>query len=489
MVPMRNLGNRSQMPRTPKLSNIMLSRSIAVLVASIAGSFPSASASSDLAFKPRISVGQHWTDNVRLAPDGQEESERATELRPGFSLVADRPRVKADIDYELQAFWFADNSEFDDAYHKARGTANFEFVPQSVFMDLFVRYDQQNVDPGGRLDFSNLFITDNRTDTLAYVARPYHVGRWGDWAESLVRYEYGGIRFLNTDSGVDSLQDSDTQAIMASLGSPQARAGRSWEVSGRYTVTEFDEAPDFAYARMAFDAEVPVSLRTRGTITAGQESDVEKDPSAGRLDSTFWFIGLVFEPSSLEQFTARVGERFFGTAWEFNWTRSGTRGEASVVYTEEPTTSSGLLGADGVFVPDFWPGGVPALDTRVFLAKSLYGRASYKLTRSEIGARIYANRFEYGEDAGGTDKFYGAALRYEWELAHRTKILADIDREWRSFGDGPDDSDLTQLMFSVRRQLSRTFSGTLSAGHVLAKGEETNDYSANWISLFVTAAF
>ena len=71
---------------------------------------------------------------------------------------------------------------------------NVALVPDSLFLDAFARYDQQAVNIGGRTASSNLFQTDNRTDYFVYGASPYHVGRWSDWGESLVRYQYQAVR-------------------------------------------------------------------------------------------------------------------------------------------------------------------------------------------------------------------------------------------------------------------------------------------------------
>src|SRR5690606_11909871 len=98
---------------------------------------------------------------------------------------------------------------------------------------------------------------------------PYHVGRWGSWGESLVRYQHQAVRYSNTDSAAAAVEDSDSNTVSASLGSPAAARGFSWQTSGSYTRTEFDEAREFEYARAALDVGVPVGLRTRLTGTYG----------------------------------------------------------------------------------------------------------------------------------------------------------------------------------------------------------------------------
>ena len=439
-------------------------------------------------FTPRVAAGVTYTDNVSLAPSNLEESEFITELRPGFELSTTGPRARVSLDYEAQALWFADNSDFNDVYHQLAGNSNFALVPDSLFLDAFARYDQQDVNVGGRTAYSNLFQTDNRTDYYVYGLSPYHVGRWGDWAESLVRYQYQAVRYTNTDEGLTPPQDIDTNAISAEFGSPAAARGFSWRASGSHTTTEFEEASDFEYARVALEVGVPVGYRTRLTAQVGQESDIEEDPAAGGLDASFWYVGALWEPSDLQSLEAQVGRRFFGTAYELHWRRRGSRGEIGLDYTEEPTTSGGVLGADGSFVPGYRPGGIGTLDNRVFLRKRLSALATYELVRSTIEARVYSDRREFQDVTGGTESYRGVALSYDWDFAPRTRVGATARWEQRDFASDRTD-DEGDFGVSVTRQLSRVLSGVLSVNHYLRNSDGSDDYNANMISLFVEARF
>jgi hypothetical protein len=456
----------------------------------LAGAIAGPAAAQEWVFAPRVTLGQTWTDNVTLAPDGLEESEWITELTPGFTLGRDGPRARLQLDYDLQALWFADNSDFNDQFHQLNGTGNFELAPETLFLDAFARYDQQNINTSGRVAYDNIFQTGNRTDTVVFGASPYHVGRWGTWGESLVRYQYQGTRFTNTDDTTVNVEDSDTNAISASLGSPLAGRRFSWRTSGSTSRTEFDQAPEFRYDRVALDLGLPVGLRTRLTGTVGQESDIEEDSSAGGLDANFWFVGVEWNPNELESFEGRVGNRFYGTAYEFNYTRRGARGELGLSYSEEPTTASGVLGGDDAFVPGTRPGGRPTLDTRVFLQKRLTGRADYELTRSRISAQIFASERSYQDAAGGEETNYGTRLNYDWDLAPRTTLGANLGWERREFDDTGREDDYGDLGVRLTREITRTLSGSLRASHFLRNSDDAaNEYNANQVSLSVDAQF
>jgi hypothetical protein len=175
-------------------------------------------------FSQRVSAGVYWTDNVTAAPKGFEESEWVASVSPGFSFQLDSPRGEATLEYDAQALWYQDNSDFNDVYHQFLGNGQLVVMPQKLFVDGFARYDQQNIDPAGRVGTGNLIQTGNRTDAAMYGFSPWYTDRFGQWGEGLARFTYQAVRYQNTDQTATRVQDSDTNSIYTMLGS-QAGAG------------------------------------------------------------------------------------------------------------------------------------------------------------------------------------------------------------------------------------------------------------------------
>jgi hypothetical protein len=495
MAPTESRSSRQAMTRDASRNPGLQWRRCAALMAGAALFASTSVQGAEWTFVPRATLMETWTDNVGLDPSGEEDSDWITELRPGFALGTESARLTAQIDYELQALWYAERSDRNDIFHRARANGTGVLVPDSVFVDAFADYDQRNIDPAGRVDFGNLFDTGNRTDALVFGVSPYHVGRWGTWAESLVRYDYRGVRYYNSDETSVNLQESDGDTISAELGSQVTAAGLSWKVHGLYTRTEFDDfeatgrLSEFEYAQAALDLGVPIGLRTRLTGTIGQESDISENSTKGGLDTTFWYVGFAWNPDALQSLEARVGERYFGTSWGGSYTRRASRGTLSLDYSEAPTTSAGLLGDSASLPPGVRPGSEPRLDTRVFLNKRLTGTASYELARSSINLQLYSSRRIYEDEAGGTERNLGARLRYDWDFAPRTRIGASAGWERREFSDNDGRDNLGDFELRLRRELTRILSGEFRVGHVLRNSELNSDYNANTVSLSVTAVF
>lgn len=459
------------------------------LAAAVALAYPLGATAAQWEFTPRVALAETWTDNVELAIDGLENSEWITELKPGFSLTGEGSRVKLKFDYDLQALWFSDNSDFNDTYHQANGQAAFVLAPESLFLDSFVRLDQQNIDTSGRVGFSNLFQTGNRTDAVVFGASPYHVGRYGNWAESLLRVDYQGVRYQNTDATTVDIEDSDTQAISGWFGSLERARGFSWRTRASYSRTEFEQAREFEYGQAALELGVPVGLRTRLTATAGLESDVQQDPSLGGFDESFWLVGMEWSPDELQSLSLSVGERYYGTSYAASYSRRGSRGSFDLSYTEDPTTAGIQLGDDGIFQPGARPGGAATLDTRVYLSKRLSAGASYELTRSTINARVYSDRRSYEDGSGESEDVTGATLGFDWQAAPRTTVGVSVDLEQRDFGSTLGHDDYLDFSLRIAREITRTLSGALRVGHFKRDSDAREEYSANLVTLSLEARF
>jgi len=439
-------------------------------------------------FEPRIALGQSWTDNIALAEDGLEESDWITELRPGISVSLESPRVSGELDYEMQILRLDDNSDRDDVFNQLNATGNLVVIPETTFIDAFARYDQENVDSRGRMAFSNLFLSDNRTDYAVAGLSPYHTDTWGNWGESLVRLNAFGIRYKNTDSGAVPPNDSDNLRFSAMLGSPEAARGFSWRARGSYSHTDFEQADNFKYAQALIDLGMPVGNRSRLTGRIGKESDVAEDQTQGGLDESIWLLGVTWEPSDRQSLEVRGGDRFYGTAWEASWNRRGSKGELTVDYTEDPTTSSGVVGDDSLFLPGFPTIDIGSLDSRVFLHKRLTGIASYELARTEIAARVYSDSREYLDLAGGKEDGVGFTLSFDWNAATRTRIGASVTLEDREFELNRED-EYAEFDLRVTRQINRILAAELGFRHFLRNSNTEEDYSANLVSLFLVASF
>ena len=439
-------------------------------------------------FAKRVETGVFYTDNVRAAPDGFEESEWVYSLQPGITVGATSPRGRMDLRYDAQALWYQDNSEFDDIYHNVRGDGQLILVPNRLFVDGLARYQQVNIDPFRRLTTGNITQTGNRADVAIYGFSPWYTRTFGNWGEALTRFTYNAVRYQDTATIRTRAQDSDHNAIYGQLGSQRGTPGLSWQTTVGYQRTDFLYSPEIEYARAALDLGYPVGLRTRATLTVGLESDFLGDRSAGGFDEEFWLVGFATEPTDQQSFSASVGRRFFGTTWEMRWRRQGTRGDLEVSYTEVPSTANqNLIDGGGGLVGDV--GGLPTLNADLFLARRLTGRATYNLTRTRLAADVYGERRERAEGEGLDDEVYGLRLSADWDAATRTRVNGYVSYERRDLNRTQGFSDRYELGVNVRRNLTRLFFAEARYSYLTRDVDFGVDYAINTVGLIFGAEF
>lgn len=438
-------------------------------------------------FTPRVEASETYRSNVTLAPDGEEESEWITELAPGFGAELAGVNNSLSVDYRLQALAFADDSDRNDVFHQLDANGDFELVSERLFLDALARYNQQNIDPAGRTPIGNTFDAGNRTDVGIYRLTPTLIQPLGGFAVARASVSYGQVEYYDPDPTNLNIQDSEQQAADFVLGSP-AEDRFSWSAFYGYRRTDFEEAREFEYQRAGAEVGIPVGTRTWLLATGGSESEVDEDPSAGNLDSTFWNVGVRWEPTELQSLIARVGERFFGTSYEFHWTRRGSRGELAVDYTEEPTTANNVQFDGTVVLPDGGFAGLPRLEPDVFLRKRLSGSIKYEFTRATFTGTVYADDRDY-EISGDNDQVWGVRTDLAWPLGPRTDLLLTGDFSNRDFEDTPGEQDLYYLKAGLARELTRTMSASFAVAHYRRDGEGSSDFEDNSATLQVMMEF
>lgn len=448
----------------------------------------------DWDFEPRLEASEIYRSNVNLAPSDQEDDDWITNLMPGFTAALEGANNRASLSYSMQGLIFKNDSDQNDVYHKFLGDGNFQLVDDKIFLDIAGRYGQENIDPARRVALDNTFDTDNRTDVGTLQVTPWWRQPVGNMAESVVRYTYSRVDYFNTDDTSTDVENSYTNRIDWTLeDSSQSRVG--WQTWYYYQRTEFDDAPEFEFQRAELELSYAVGSKTQILATGGRESEVDEDPTRANLGATFWSGGFAWQPTSLQSLEAKVGHRFYGTSYEFHWKRTGSRGELSVDYNEQPSTANTAQFDDATFLPDGGRLGAPRLDPEVYVNKRLTAAFRYSFSRSDIEVRVYRDERDYGEIEDNTDqgdeKFTGVTSDFTWALFPRTSLVLGVDWEKQELdeSDGGGDNHLGNFTLELRRQLRPAMALSLIGGRYIRNSDDEFDYRDNSGILKFSATF
>jgi len=455
-----------------------------------------AASAADWNFEPEVTVGGTYTDNFALQPEGLEESDFVTEVRPSFSLERNSPRLQVDVDYQYQHFFFAEESDRDEAYHNLSAITATQVIPERLFLDLNGAYGQAIIDPREPIPVSNVLVSGNLTDYWSADANPYFVQPIGTRHSARLDYAYGVVRYPDFDLSQGNNVDSvDRQRYLASVGTNEEDDGFQWSLSGNRLEAKYEDFNTFQADTVTATLGIPLGRSIVLIGRGGIESDVEEDPQGGGLDEEFWEAGFRWRASARNQIEARVGSRFFGNTYFFQWELDGARLDANVSYQETPTTLSIeqlnprralVLNSNGTVGFD-----IIGLTNDVYINHEGTAQLSWGLARSELVLTGRSVRREYVTDAD-EDREIGVGLAWYLRLGARTQINVGAYGGRISFRDTDVTDKLAQATIGATRLLGERTLISLTLRQDQRRSntvQQSNEYTERAVSLMVTRTF
>ncbi|HEY1132806.1 MAG TPA: TIGR03016 family PEP-CTERM system-associated outer membrane protein [Roseateles sp.] len=98
--------------------------------------------------KPRISVSQSWTDNLRLN-DQDKDAALITTVSPGISIVRNTGSVRGTLDYSLNGIAYLKTSYGSQVQNALSASGQAEIIPGTFFVNAQASIGQQNASAFG----------------------------------------------------------------------------------------------------------------------------------------------------------------------------------------------------------------------------------------------------------------------------------------------------------------------------------------------------
>ncbi|MES1930699.1 hypothetical protein SADO_15664 [Salinisphaera dokdonensis CL-ES53] len=466
-------------------------------------------------FRLSLGASETYTDNLRLAPEGEEISDYITQITPRVDACANSGRIRGELAYQLQGVVYAHNSRFNDVYSNIAGNTTIELLAGRLFLGADTSYGQSVVDPSLSYSRSSLLRADNSTSAWITNISPYYLQPLGPLGDATLRYRYGRTVYGDSD-----IPESRLQGAYFDLYSPPTSQEWSWHVNaftqrvrridgdagGFFDGVDFnngffdengqpidpadfyDERPDSRttyFDKATIDIGYRVSPTLQLLVLGGLEDEYESDGTNDRLSSPLWNVGFRWdEPSRFLE--ARIGHRFFGTSY---FLTAGLRGrilDVSLSYTEEPSTQDlNQLNRNATVQNTAFPDPTTSLFERsVFVEKEVSVSAAMRTGLARTTVTGYHQRREYIANVP-EEQLYGAAARIDYQLRPRTALVPSAGWEHRESRLGMD-TDVTDLGLSVVRSLSTSLQASLGYSHAWrdADSRET-EYDENRVVLQV----
>jgi uncharacterized protein (PEP-CTERM system associated) len=303
----------------------------------------------DLRITPNLNIVETYTDNVGLQTRGNERSDFVTQISPGFTLVTNGPRLKANATYALQTTYYAQGTGATSTSNQLNANATAEFVRDLFFMDARASVQQQNISAFGPQSVNNVNINDNRADVRTYSLSPYLRHTFGNSARGELRYSHESV---GTNS--DLLGISSTDRLLATLDSGRDFGKIGWGLRTSTQTDHYNARRDIQQSAYSGNVRYALTPTFGLTAQAGYEkhdyTSIGDEPRGGLYN-----VGFNWAPSPRTNVTATVGHRFFGRTYSLLANQRSRHMVFTANYSEDITTSQAQ------FL------GLPAISTAAFL--------------------------------------------------------------------------------------------------------------------------
>lgn len=448
-------------------------------------------------FVPRVSIGQIYSDNINLAPKGEEDSEFVTRLDAGVSARREGARARARVDYNLLGLAYWEDSDANDVFHQLDADGRVILVPERFFLEALATYDQRvrsRGDRGG--DIVNTGV--DRTDVFNLRLTPVYVQQFDDFATAELRYTYDRVDYQESDARDTN---SESNRVRARLDSGPMFAQVGWSLSFDREEIDFDDGSAVTFQTAEALARLSVTERFSVFGAVGNErNDFEQDPSRARPDDTFWRAGATLQAADRTFAEAFVGERFFGTTYGGELRRQLRDGRLFAGYVEDLRTVNEI--DDLRFVRDEFGDPIfdpvtgqpifelPDLLSSVYLRKRFSAGVSIRRGKTSWGLRIFDEKREFEID-DRRERVQGLIGDVTWRVLPRTSLFGDFRIEESTFADERDREDtLLRTRLGVSRALGPRTSASLAYSY--NERESTvpdREYRENRVTATFTKSF
>ena len=379
---------------------------LAPIAACVAIAWPAPSSAAEWTVTPGVDVRETFTDNLKLAPAGGEQSDFITEITPRLSIQGTGARMKLAADYGMRNFFYARTDGASHTQHYIQASANAELVENLFFIDGKASSGQQAISEFGPQVTGTGNLTGNQTEVRSISVSPYMRHRFGRLATGELRYSRDKV---TADTG--GLSSSDADRFRIGLDSGSDFQTLQWNVLYDDQRIDYEGAEDVDMYTLSGTLRYLVTPRVALTATAGREENsyasIGRKPEGG-----FWSAGAVWTPSERSSIAAAAGKRFFGNTLSISARHRTRLAVWSVGYQEEITTARSqflvpITQNTAAFLGGLWANSIPDQAARDEIVQDFIREANLPSTMI-VPVTAYTNRVFLQKNANASVAFRGA---------------------------------------------------------------------------------
>ena len=288
-------------------------------------------------FTPGVALSETYSDNVTLAPAGQERGQFITDLAPSFAVVDDTPRLKLAASVVQHLYLYSDKqlANTKRSTRELNADMRAKVVEDFLFFDASASRRPQSVSAFGPQISNNNYASTNRADVSTWRVSPYIEHQLGNTARVLLRYSRDSV-----DAGASGLGSSKGDGVTANLASGPSFRVLTWNLA--YNRQNID---DSLTARSSvqtahLNLQYRVANYLRLTSSVGYDRYDFAGP-AGEQRGKNWTVGFNWTPSLRSQLQASAGKSTYGNTYALLATHRSRNTVWRITYDDGITTTRG----------------------------------------------------------------------------------------------------------------------------------------------------
>lgn len=473
-----------------------------------------------------LELSESYSDNITLAPSGQEESDFVTQINPSISLHGEGARLSFNAAYRLQNLLYASNRQDNSTHQQLAANGNAELLENFFFVDAHSSMGQQITNANGRLPLDNVNI-GNRSDYATYGLSPYFKFRIGSYADTELRYEIDQV-----DNQSSLAADAESQRYLFHMNSGSKFSRFLWDLNYQKRILNQHNGNDSRYengqagiryhlfsawnllARGGFENN-DISTRTNYSNGAYWGAGLEWAPSRHIKASVisgyrYWNAELVLQPSERTALEAGYVDQkvglVSGPSWHASLTHRTRRTTWVASYSESSTNYQilqitgqqfyQLVDNNGNVIVDPNTGlpiilvqNVFGLTNENFIRQRGQGSVTLHTGKSDVVLALYDENRKY-ELSQFSEESLGADTSWTWHLSARTSTLLGGGWQRRNPINTKDHDDLWYGNIALNRAISRDVDTSIQYRHMRRETAVVNStYDENRVTLQLTMRF
>lgn len=277
-----------------------------------------------------------YSDNILLAPSGQEESDWLIEASPRVTARSNSPRANYYLFYEMRNFLRVDSGDSEVARHALNATGSFALVEDRLWLDLagYMGTATDSVTGPIAVDPSSSLV--NTAKIRRFSVSPWYRDRIGNAASYELRY---AVAHTGGDAGF-ALAEIDHTASASIDGIARGASPWNWRVFGEAQRREFES--DVTRDRELAGARIFYRLNPELRVFASAEYErIENVRNADGEDSGYGpGLGFDWAPNQRTRLEASATRRYYGTIADARASYTTLRTTMGFTYSRGIITSS-----------------------------------------------------------------------------------------------------------------------------------------------------